>query len=80
MRGRNGWSPRWLDARIVLHHVQTWLGHAKVSQTSTYLQVTDQGQHEAMRKFDDFRCKLVAEEEEGKWRALHDSNVRPPGS
>ena len=43
---------RWLDAGLPLHTIQRWLGHANIAQTSTYLAVTDQGQHEAMARFD----------------------------
>jgi hypothetical protein len=37
---------------VPLHTIQRWLGHTNVSQTSTNLAVTDQGQHEAMARFD----------------------------
>jgi integrase len=43
---------RWLDAGVPLHTIQRWLGHANISQTSTYLAVTDTGSHEAMARFD----------------------------
>jgi hypothetical protein len=51
---------RWLDAGVPLHVIQRWLGHANISQTSTYLAVTDQGQHEAMARFDAQRPPLPA--------------------
>jgi integrase len=43
---------RWLDAGVPLHTIQRWLGHTNISQTSTYLAVTDTGSHEAMARFD----------------------------
>jgi integrase len=43
---------RWLDAGVPLHTIQRWLGHSNISQTSTYLAVTDTGSHEAMARFD----------------------------
>lgn len=48
-----GWQP---------HEVQAMLGHANVSQTSTYLNVTRLGLHAVMRRNDDAdpRCKPVA--------------------
>jgi integrase len=46
---------RWLDAGLPLHQVQAWLGHTNISQTSTYLAVTDTGADEAMAKFDRLR-------------------------
>ena len=36
-----------------LHTVRDWLGHSNISQTSTYLEGTLKGQHDAMRLFDD---------------------------
>ncbi len=51
---------RLLEAGWPLHHVQEMLGHANVSQTSTYLNATRIGLRESMRKFDDARCNPVA--------------------
>ena len=31
---------RWMDAGVLLHTIQKWLGHANISQTSTYLRAT----------------------------------------
>jgi hypothetical protein len=36
--------------------VQAWLGHTNISQTSTFLAVTDTGADEAMAKFDRLRA------------------------
>ena len=44
---------RLLEAGWPLHHVQEMLGHANVSQTSTYLNATRVGLQESMRRFDD---------------------------
>jgi integrase len=43
---------RLLEAGWPLHHVQEMLGHANVSQTSTYLNATRIGLQESMRRFD----------------------------
>jgi integrase len=55
---------RLLEAGWPLHHVQEMLGHANVSQTSTYLNATRIGLQDSMRRFDDSsaRCKPVANE------------------
>jgi integrase len=46
---------RWLEGGVPLHTIQRWLGHTNISQTSTYLAVTDSGSHEAMARFDQAR-------------------------
>jgi integrase len=53
---------RLLEAGWPVHHVQHMLGHANLSQTSTYLNPTSIGLLESMRKLDAERaaCKLVA--------------------
>ena len=43
---------RWLEGGVPLQTVRDWLGHTNISQTSTYLESTLQGQHEAMRRFE----------------------------
>lgn len=48
---------RWLDAGVPLHTIQRWLGHTNISQTSTYLAVTDTGSFEAMARFDAARSE-----------------------
>lgn len=55
---------RLLEAGWPVHHVQHMLGHANLSQTSTYLNPTTVGLHESMRKLEDARaaCKNVASE------------------
>jgi integrase len=61
---------RWLDAGVPLHTIQRWLGHANISQTSTYLAVTDTGSHEAMARFDAARRQSATSAENA---------VRPAG-
>jgi integrase len=46
---------RWMDAGIPLSTIQRWLGHANISQTSTYLATTSAFEYEAMRRFDEAR-------------------------
>jgi integrase len=55
---------RLLEAGWPLHHVQLMLGHANVSQTSTYLNATKGGLRESMRRLDDARCNPVAKQEQ----------------
>ena len=51
---------RLLEAGWPLHHVQLMLGHANVSQTSTYLNATKGGLRDSMRRLDASRCNPVA--------------------
>ncbi|MEO7891213.1 MAG: site-specific integrase [Vicinamibacterales bacterium] len=48
---------RWLEGGVPLHTVRDWLGHANISQTSTYLEGTIQGQHDAMKAFEERRTR-----------------------
>jgi integrase len=50
---------RWLDGGVPLQTIRDWLGHANISQTSTYLESTFQGQHEAMRQFEERRAAAL---------------------
>lgn len=43
---------RWLEAGWPIHHIQEMLGHANLSQTSTYLHAAEHGLQESMKKFD----------------------------
>jgi hypothetical protein len=36
--------------------IRDWLGHSNIAQTSTYLGSTIQGQHDAMRRFEERRA------------------------
>lgn len=52
---------RWLESRrIPIDHVQELLGHANLSQTSTYLHAAEMGLQDSMRQFDAERGKVVA--------------------
>ena len=51
---------RLLEAGWPLHNVAHMLGHANISQTSTYLNATRVGLQDAMRRLDASRCKPVA--------------------
>lgn len=46
---------RWLEGGVPLQVVRDWLGHTNISQTSTYLESTFAGQHDAMRRFEEAR-------------------------
>jgi integrase len=50
---------RWLEGGVPLQTVRDWLGHTNISQTSTYLESTLKGQHEAMRRFEEQRSAAV---------------------
>ena len=51
---------RLLEAGWPIHNVAHMLGHANISQTSTYLNATKVGLQDAMRRLDAARCKPVA--------------------
>ena len=51
---------RWLEAGWPIHHMKEMLGHANISQTDTYLNVSRMGLHESMKRSDEVRCKTVA--------------------
>ena len=54
---------RWLEQGWPIHHVQEMLGHANLSQTSTYLHASERGLQESMRRFNPApRGKTVANE------------------
>jgi integrase len=44
---------RWLERGVPLHRIQKWLGHANISQTSTYLMADGADDDEAMRRFEE---------------------------
>jgi integrase len=71
---------RWLEAGVPIHHVQEMLGHANLSQTSTYLHAAEMGLQESMKRFDaarvdgfstDFRGESVVNKAEIEHRPLH---------
>ena len=43
---------RWLEGGVPLHRIQKWLGHANISQTSTYLMAESVEDDDVMRRFD----------------------------
>lgn len=51
---------RWLEGGVPLQVVRDWLGHSNISQTSTYLESTLTGQHDAMRRFETARALEAA--------------------
>src|SRR5437762_3516622 len=51
---------RWLEGGVPLQVVRDWLGHANVSQTSTYLASTSEGGFEAMRRFEAFQKQIAS--------------------
>jgi hypothetical protein len=50
---------RWLEGGVPLQVVRDWLGHTNISQTSTYLESTFMGQHDAMRRFEETRGRAA---------------------
>ena len=57
---------RLLEAGWPLHHVQEMLGHADLKQTSTYLNVTQVGLQDSMRRFGTQPFQAVANEPESE--------------
>ena len=57
---------RLLEAGWPLHHVQEMLGHADLKQTSTYLNVTQVGLQDSMRRFGTQPLQAVASEPESE--------------
>jgi integrase len=51
---------RWLEGGWPIHHVREMLGHANLSQTSTYLHASERGLEESMQRFDAARGQSVA--------------------
>jgi integrase len=49
---------RWMDAGVPLSTIQKWLGHANISQTSTYLAASGGGDADAMRAFEQATGRL----------------------
>jgi integrase len=47
---------RWIEGGMVLHEVMDFLGHAKVSQTDTYLGTNADHLHAALRRFEAHRA------------------------
>jgi integrase len=43
---------RWMDGGVPIAAIQRWLGHANVSQTSTYLAGNSSSEHDAMARFE----------------------------
>jgi hypothetical protein len=56
-----------------------WLGHSNISQTSTYLESTLKGQHDAMRRFYEQRGAAAVQDGENKSgiRAIRCQQVTP---
>jgi integrase len=50
---------RWMDAGIPLATIQRWLGHANISQTSTYLGASLGGDESDMRMFEERMGRLA---------------------
>ncbi len=57
---------RLLEAGWPLHHVQEMLGHAALKQTSTYLNVTQVGLQDSMRRFGTTPLHSVARDPESE--------------
>jgi integrase len=51
-------ASRWLDGGATLHTIRDWVGHANISQTSTYLAGTTTTQHDAMSQFEAHQTAL----------------------
>jgi integrase len=51
---------RLLEAGWPIHHVKEMVGHAKISQTDTYLNAGKMGLHDSMKRFGNIRRNPVA--------------------
>jgi integrase len=70
---------RWLEAGWPIHHVQEMLGHANLSQTSTYLHAAEMGLQESMRRFDAARGQSVANDPQKEPQPIgHEEPQLPP--
>ena len=66
LRNSDSGLPEDLQRRgVPLQVIRDWLGQANISQTSTYLESTFAGQHEAMRAFERRLQKIATEVETG---------------
>ena len=61
---------RWLEGGWPIHQVREMLGHANLSQTSTYLHASEMGLAASMQRFDAARGKAVANEQPSDERPL----------
>ena len=62
-----------------IHHVQEMLGHANLSQASTYLHASEMNLQESMRRFEAPRGKPVAEEAPTEHPSLSHENAEESG-
>lgn len=56
---------RWLDGGVPLHRIKQWLGHANISQTSTYLEAEAADNDEAMRRYEERLQQIATASEKG---------------
>jgi integrase len=72
---------RWLDGGVPLQVIRDWLGHANISQTSTYLESTFASQHDAMRQYEIKLQRIATEGRKGDHNPPFndtDANRKPP--
>lgn len=67
---------RWLEGGVPLHIVRDWLGHSSIAQTSTYLAGTMQGQHDAMRRYEEHLQKLATGPEKPAHKRARTATMR----
>ena len=66
---------RGLEAGWPIHHIREMLGHANLTQTSTYLHASELGLEESMQRFDAARGQPVAKAASTEPRPLgHDES------
>lgn len=61
---------RWLDGGVPLHRIKQWLGHANISQTSTYLEAEAADNDEAMRRYEERLQPVATGSQTGAQRAF----------
>lgn len=68
---------RWMDAGVSLAEIQRWLGHANISQTSTYLGASLGNDDAAMRAFEERIGRLAPGPLEQESKGRDDGHPKP---
>lgn len=73
---------RWLDNAVPLHRIQKWLGHANISQTSTYLMADSHDDDDAMKRFEERQAELqriATEAKTGGYEGAQSATIEDSG-
>jgi integrase len=77
---RRGAGSGWLEGGVPLQMIRDWLGHSNIAQTSTYLGSTIQGQHDAMRRFEERRAAAGRAEDSSRQPGAPMPGEQTPGT